>query len=214
MHTTTLLPDQHLTKRDGLVVTVPARVLFDLAGRIHPAKLERTLDTAWRMRLVTGRLLRRTLAELAEHGRPGIQHMRELIMDRGDDYRPTDSNVEARFLQLMERARMSTFERQVDVGDRDWLGRVDFRDREVPLIVEIDSETFHASLVDQAADEVRRQRLRDAGFTVLVITSVDVWHQGAAVQERVRQIRASLLQPPPLPPPEPVSPATAYESLG
>ena len=65
IHTTTSLPENHLTIREGLVVTVPARVLFDLAGLVHPRRLERLVDTAWRMRLVTGRLLRRTLAELA-----------------------------------------------------------------------------------------------------------------------------------------------------
>lgn len=192
-HTTTHLPDEHLTVRDGLRLTIPARTLFDLAGRIHPDRLERTLDTAWRKRLVTGRLLRRTLAELAEHGRPGIQVMRELIMKRGDDYRPTDSNVEARFQQLMAQVGITTLDRQVDLGDVDWLGRVDFRDRQVPMVVEIDSETFHTSLVDQAGDAARRARLEEAGFTIVVVSDFDVWHRAQEVQQRVRCARQSLL---------------------
>ena len=192
VHTTTCLPARHLTRADGLLVTVPVRVLFDLAGTIHPGRLERLLDAAWRLRLVTGRLLRRTLADLAEHGRPGIQVMRELIDERGDDYRPTESNAEGRFQELMRKAGIHSFERQVDVGACDWLGRVDFRDREVPLVVEIDSETFHASLTDQMHDHQRRDALRAAGYEVMVIASYDLWHCPREVQARVLAAREAL----------------------
>ncbi len=185
IHTTTSLPDTHLTIRQGLVVTVPARVLFDLAPLVHPLRLERLIDAAWRMRLVTGRLLRRTLAELAGHGRPGIQIMRELIEARGDAYRATDSNAESRFEQLMAQVGVRTFERQVDVGDLDWLGRVDFRDREVPLIVEVDSEIYHASISDRAHDDARRAAIRQAGYRVLIVSDFDLWHRPRSVQEQV-----------------------------
>jgi very-short-patch-repair endonuclease len=200
VHTTTKLPYAHLTVVDGLVVTVPVRVLFDVAGRVHPLHLERSMDTAWRMRLVTGRLLRRTLAELAEHGRPGIQLMRELIEQRGDDYRPTDSNVEARFERIMAAVGITTLRRQVDVGGMDWIGRVDFVDDDLPLAVEIDSDTFHLSLTDRASDSDRRRALEDAGHVVVSVRDFDVWHDPRKVQQQVlaarRRAKASNLSGP------------------
>ncbi len=192
LHTTTNLPRSHLTIVDGITLTIPVRVLFDLAGAVHPGRLERLVDTAWRMHLVTGRLLRRTLAELAEHGRPGIQIMRELIRERGDDYRPTDSGTEGRFQEIVGRAGIDTFERQLDLGAADWIGRVDFKDRELPLLAEIDSERFHTSLLDRDHDARRRAALVEAGFTVLVIDAFDVWHRPDSVAERVREARATL----------------------
>jgi len=194
VHTTTLLPDRHLTIVDGIPITVPVRVLFDLANHVHPMRLERLIDNAWRMRLVTGRLLRRTLADLAEHGRAGIQIMRELIEGRGDDYRPPDSNVEARFQQLMAAIGIHTFERQVDLGGMDWAGRVDFVDRAIALVVEIDSFTFHLSITDVADDEARRKKLEDAGYTIVTVSDFEVWHEPDVVKERVRAARRLAFQ--------------------
>jgi very-short-patch-repair endonuclease len=189
VHTTTLLPDRHLTVVDGIPITVPVRVLFDLANDVHPKRLERLIDTTWRMRLVTGRLLRRTLADLAEHGRPGIQIMRALIEDRGDDYRPPDSNVEARFQELMAAIGVRTFERQVDLGGMDWAGRVDFVDPALALVVEVDSFMFHLSITDVADDQARRKKLEAAGFTIVTVSDFEVWHQPDVVKERVREAR-------------------------
>lgn len=189
VHTTTMLPDRHLTIVDGIPITVPVRVLFDLAHVVHPKRLERLIDSAWRMRLVSGRLLRRTLADLAEQGRPGIQIMRELIEERGDGYRPPDSNVEARFQELMADIGIRSFERQVDLGGMDWAGRVDFIDRAIALIVEVDSATFHLSITDVADDEARRKKLEDAGFTIVTVSDFEVWHEPDVVKERIREAR-------------------------
>ena len=175
-------------------MTVPVRVLFDLANDMHPMRLERLIDTAWRKGLVTGRLLLRTLDDLAEHGRPGIQLMRELIEVRGDSYRPPDSNVEARFQELMAAIGVRTFERQVDLGGIDWAGRVDFVDRAIALIVEVDSFMFHLSITDVADDVARRKRIEDAGFTIVTVSDYEVWHQPDVVKQRVLEARRLAMQ--------------------
>ena len=192
VHTTTAPLEDHVCVVDGLTVTVPVRTLFDLAGTTHPDRLARLVDAAWRKRYVTGRLLRRTLVELAEQGRPGIQHMREICDARGDDYRPNDSNLEARFQELMAQIGIYSLERQCDLGDQDWLGRVDFYDRALRLILEIDSELFHTSLTDQAHDARRRAELEAAGYRIEVIAQFDVWHRPREVQRRIRQLRQEL----------------------
>ena len=93
VHTTRELPDTQVVEADGLLVTTPARTLFDLAPRIHPGRLEKLLDRAWSRRLVNWRIMNRTFIELQRRGRPGIRIMRELLEARPVDYVPPDSNL-------------------------------------------------------------------------------------------------------------------------
>jgi very-short-patch-repair endonuclease len=81
---------------------------------------------------------------------------------------PPESELEARFLELVRRYRLGRPERQVDLGDPDgWIGRVDFFWRDERVIVEVDGAIFHNSFLDRRADEARDERLTAAGWTVL-----------------------------------------------
>ncbi|MCU1372993.1 MAG: hypothetical protein JWO68_279, partial [Actinomycetia bacterium] len=71
-------------------------------------------------------------------------------------------------------------------------GRVDFKDPELPLIVEIQSEKYHTSLVDKAADAARKARQEAAGFTVVEVWDFEVWHQPHVARERIRKARWAL----------------------
>ena len=103
------------------------------------------------------------------------------------DYRPPDSGLESRFQQITSDAGIE-FRRQVDTGgDEQWIGRVDFLHTGRPFVVEIQSEAYHSSLVDQRSDEARLVALRAAGFTVVEITDTLVWTQPRAVVEKVRE---------------------------
>ncbi len=75
--------------------------------------------------------------------------------------------------------------RQVDSGGARWVGRVDFRASGAPLIVEIQSETFHTALTDKVDDARRMAALRDAGFAVVEVTESQVWHRPAEVERMV-----------------------------
>jgi very-short-patch-repair endonuclease len=190
------LTDDHVTTLDGLRVTTPVRTIFDLAnlstrGQVHPDKVERTLDTAWAKQLLNHRLLVRTLDELAERGRGGITLMRRLIGDRGPGYRPPESGLEARFQAILRDRAMAPMRRQVEVGgSSQWLGRVDFCDPGPSrYIVQIDSERFHGSLVDQRADAFQTAALRAAGFIVRRFWDTEVWYQPSMVAKTVRADR-------------------------
>jgi very-short-patch-repair endonuclease len=198
-HEPTLLPPEHVVTLDGVPTVVPARALFDVAGTQRKGaelpwwvdRIARMVDTAWSMRLVSGRSLHAMLRQMSERGRPGIRVMRQVLEVRGIDYVPPASALESRFAQLMARAGLPPMRRQVDAGDGDrWIGRVDFRDSEVPLVVEIQSERFHASLIDRQLDAGRVRRLEAAGYLVLEVTETDVWHRGAEVVARVSAARA------------------------
>ena len=62
-------PTDHLTIIDGIVTTRIARTLVDLAGVVHPKRVERTVDNCLAAGTVTLESLRETFTELAVRGR-------------------------------------------------------------------------------------------------------------------------------------------------
>jgi hypothetical protein len=183
----------HVKIKDGIPVISPARVVCELAAHQHPARVARTLDWFWSNRLLDGATFRRTVRELAGRGRKGSPIMRQLDACRGPGYVPPASGVEGRVAEILRNAGEAPLRRQIDSGsDEEWCGRVDFRDDQLPLIVEVQSALHHSSLVDQADDAARRKALEDAGYTVLEVWDSDVFHEPRSVVERVRSARCDL----------------------
>jgi very-short-patch-repair endonuclease len=184
-----VLLDSHVTTHDGIPVTTPARTLFDLAAVIHPKRVERALETAWSNHLVDGHGMAAILDDLGKRGRTGTTVMREVLAERGPDYIPAESGLEGRFHDILRRDGQSPMERQVELGGDRWLGRVDFFDRQAGVIVQIDSERYHGSLIDQRADQAQTAALEAAGFTVERVTDFEVWYCADEVAERIRAAR-------------------------
>jgi very-short-patch-repair endonuclease len=181
----TYLPDTHARLFERIPVTTPARTIFDLAGVLHPGRTERALDNALARGLTSIEALNRVTGELARPGRPGSSVMRRLLAARAGAYVAPESNMEARFQTVAKRAGLDSFVRQQDVGGEEWVGRVDFLDRDKRLVVEVDSALHHSSLVDEAADAVRDAALAQAGYTVLRIKEHDLWHRPDEVVRRL-----------------------------
>jgi very-short-patch-repair endonuclease len=192
VHTSRDLAETHLAELHGLPVTTPARALFDIAATLHPKRVERAVDNALARRLVTVPLLHRTLAELADRGRSGITLMRALLEARRRDYRPPGSNTEARLNELLKRAGQRRLAPQREVGSEEaWIGRVDYGDDELPtLVVEVQSDLFHGSLLDRRRDEQRLAALRGAGFVVLELWESEIWHRPDEAVAKVIAARA------------------------
>jgi Transcriptional regulator, AbiEi antitoxin len=187
-----LLP-HHVTVLKDVPVVRPERMVLDLCASEHPRRAARALDDAWRRRLLSGRSLRALVDETSVQGRTGLGVLRALLDERGDDYVPPASNLERRFAAIVARAGLPEMRRQVDSGDDDrWVGRVDFRDAHLPLLVEVQSETFHSALTDKVHDEIRSSALRAAGFEVVEVTEEQVWHRPHEVVRAVRAARARL----------------------
>jgi hypothetical protein len=115
--------------------------------------------------------------------------MRAVLADRGPGYIPPASGLESRVVQILQRAGLPPLRRQVDSGGDRWIGRVDFRDPALPFILEIQSERFHASLIDRQLDSERIGRLRAAGFVVREVTDIDVWTRPDRLLTAVREGR-------------------------
>ncbi len=172
-------------------MTTVARTVFDLAGMVHPARLERALDNALGRRLTSPVALREVTNDLAEHGRRGSTLMRTLLAERGATYIAPESGLEARFLSLLRSSGLPEPSRQLDVGGARWIGRVDFAYSDARILIEIDSAVHHSSKLDLDADRRRDAALAEADFRVVRVTEDQVWFRPREAVAVVRRALAS-----------------------
>ncbi|MGZ4683499.1 MAG: hypothetical protein ACXV8G_13655, partial [Acidimicrobiales bacterium] len=189
VHTTRDLRPQHVAIVDGARVTTPLRTIFDLAGTLHPGRTERLLDNAAGRGLCTYAGLHRMLDGFGGRGRAGVQLLRELAADRPPDARPPESGLEARVNQILLRDGQRPLERQVDLGEEHWTGRFDLADRPDNFVLEVQSETYHGSVLDRRRDAERRAELEAAGWVVEEALEFDIWHRPQVIAELVRDGR-------------------------
>jgi very-short-patch-repair endonuclease len=187
VHQFTGLPPHHRRTVDGVLVTSPALTMLHLAQVVSEKRLARAIDNAWSLRLLTGRDLLELDAELAIQGRNGIRALRKAAKARGENWVPPQSNIESRFMELMNSMGHVGFKRQVEVAGERWTARVDFLHERSATVVEIQSERYHTSLSDREADSERRVRLEAAGFTVIEVWDNEIFQQPVVVLERVAQ---------------------------
>jgi len=188
IHEPRCFPEHHRTILDGVPVVVASRIPFDLAAT-QPWLAEKALDRAWAMNLLNHWSVTALLQELAERGRPGIRQMRELLAECGPEYRPNDSNLEDRFQQLAREAGLHDLERQRQLLGREWLGRGDFLSRRLQTVIEVNSALYHAALIDQRADEERRDGIEALGLALETFTDSEVWFDPLGTVGRLRAIR-------------------------
>ena len=182
------LPEHHKHSVQRIAVTTVARTLFDLAGRVHPARIERALDNALASRRVTIPSCWRVFIELAEHGRVGTVRMRALLEARSGDFIVPPSVLERRLLSILHEHGLPAPTREVDLGDRDgWVGHVELVYHDVALLVEADSRRHHSSFLDQAADRRHDNQFMAEGFRVLRFTWDDITTRPTWVAETVRR---------------------------
>jgi len=185
------LPDHHLMLINGIRSVSPTRAVYDLAARYPWEKVERTLKNTWRRKWTSGGLIHQMGPEWLGRGRPGTVAMRALLAVTPVDYDLPDSNLEDRLGSSLESAGFPRPKRQVNVGnDSRWIGRVDIKDPELPLIGEVDSEMFHFAPIDGDDDAARDAALGEAGLTVVRFTEHEVWHEPQVCIARWREARA------------------------
>ena len=190
IHEPRLLPDHHLTIHKGVSVIVPSRIPFDIAALGDAGGAERALDRGWARHILNSQSSYRMLDELAGKGRKGITLMRELLDARGPNYRPNDTNLEDRFQELCRVVGL-VLERQRNLADMgEWLGRVDFVNEKLMVVIEVDSALYHDAIIDQVADAARRATLEAAGYRVHSFTDRDIFHDRAGTLARLRSIRS------------------------
>ena len=189
-HHPRLLPEHHVTELRGVPVTTLARTVFDLAGRIHPGRLERLVDTVVARGPSVLTALHAVVHDLGAPGRDGASAMARVLQSRPAVHVAPASGLEARFCEILARAGEPPLDRQVDLGGHDWIGRVDFVDRRLGVVVEVDSDLHHTSPLDRAADARRDEALRRAGWLDVVrVSEHEIWRRPDEAVAKVRAAR-------------------------
>lgn len=187
VHRVRRLPAHQITVLAGFPVVRPERIPFELAATAYPKRVERVIDDLWSRRLVDGRSLHRVLDELSARGRPGLGVMGALLAERPADWVPPASGLEGRVADQLRTSALPPFDRQVELGGDRWAGRVDFCNRQHRLVLEVQSDRYHAALGDRRTDERRHAALRAAGWTVIEVWESEIWTPGSPWLERIRR---------------------------
>jgi very-short-patch-repair endonuclease len=186
---TAFLPVRHVTEFDGIPVLRPSRMLFDICGRVHPGRAERTVDNALAMDLVSVAKLEVVLAECAVRGRPGSAVLRALLDVRGEGYVPPASELEALVCAVLDAAGLERPVRQREVGGTMApVGRVDLAYPTARFLIEADSKRHHSSWLDVVADRQRDAKLTAAGFIILRVTWYQLVHEPELFVAAVRAV--------------------------
>ncbi len=160
-----LAPDARPRVR-GVPVTDPVDTLIDLACELSDPLLERAIREADRLDLIDPEALRAALDNTRR--RPGIRRLRSML--DAPTFKLTDSELERRFLRLVNRANLPSPRTQA------WLNeyRVDFYWPALGLVVETDGLVYHRTPSQQKEDRLRDQTHTAAGLTVLRFTAFQV----------------------------------------
>lgn len=187
------LPEHLTTTVAGVpVVTLPF-LLFQLAGSERADRAERALDNVCTKSAAVHCRIHELLPELSEHGRNGIVLVREWLQRNPPGSRPVASGLEGRFQRILREAGERPLDRQVDVGGHEWIGRVDFADRDLGALFEVDSLLHHSSELDVAHDIARDEELLAAGWVAVErIAEEWIWYEPHRAVETVRATRRRL----------------------
>lgn len=181
----------HITVVRGIEVTDLPWTIFNLAGRHHPKRIARIIDSVGAKSPSALVGLHRLLPKMVGKGMTGCGVMRDLLGERPPGIRLPGSGAQRRFEQVMADAGITGLRREVDLGGHEWIGRVDYRCDRTGVVFEIDSELHHTSPTDVAADDARDAKLIAAGTPEVVrIWTETVWSNPAEAIWIVRSTRS------------------------
>lgn len=172
------LAEHDVVRREGVPVTGLVQTIVDLAAALPERAVERVVNEADRLDLIDPTALRRELE--AHRCEPGVKPLRALLDRR--TFRLTDSELERRFLGIVERAGLPLPLTRQDINGF----RVDFFWPDLGLVVETDGLRYHRTPAQQARDHIRDQAHLAAGLMPLRFTH-------AQVRYETNYVRATLL---------------------
>lgn len=185
------MPLNEVVLHRAIPVTAPALTIFHLAALLHPAQTERTLDNALARRLLSPKRFQSLVRRLAASGRNGTRVSRELADARADGYRPPESGLERRVEWCSTEAGVD-LERQVALGDHEFIGRADFRLVGLNGVLEAQSTMHHSVPLDRAADAIRVRKILAAGISVLFVWDRQAFGSPQVVIREIRRFQADV----------------------
>ena len=183
---TTRMDASDTTSRSGIPVTTVDRTIIEAARDIDGRYLRQLLEAALRRKLTYTERIEKRLTNLGPQGRKGSGALRSCLAEISDGQPPTESELESAFLTLCRKAKLYP-QRQVNLRDASFIGRVDFCFLDEMVIVEVDGRDTHTIRSDFERDRVRDARLAAQGWTVLRFTWRQVTKQSAEVTSAVKK---------------------------
>lgn len=184
VHFTERLSRHEVHERRGFAVTSAARTLLDLSADTSEPDLRASVDQALRCKWTTVE----ELAALVDRhrGHRGVDLLRTLVDEFLGGQGPTESELEARVLDVVDAAGFPRPEKQCPVRAGGRLRRLDFKFPGTRVVIEADGYEHHSGLADFERDRARRNSLLARGYLVLQWT----WR---ALLERPDQLLQELL---------------------
>jgi very-short-patch-repair endonuclease len=171
--------DGERVRREGIVVTTPARTLVDLADVVSRRTLERAFDEAEYLRLDHG-----GTAAKARHGRRGAGMLTSVLAVHEPGTTRTRSELEEAFLRLVDDHGLPRPEVNVQIEGSE----CDFVWREQRLIVETDGARAHGTGRAKRRDPLRDARLMAAGWRVWRVSYEQVVRQPGEVAAELHNL--------------------------
>ena len=185
--------------RSGIRCTTPTRTIIDCAaaGLLGAEELADLIDSALCKKLVQpSRLVRSSRrAWMAARGRRrGRLAALERALDVWRAGAPAGSPPEARLQRRLIEWGFPRAERQVEVYDEEgnFVARADVGLRELKVLFEYDSDEHHGPRC-WIADDERRSRLEQLGWTVISIDRFDLRPSSTRLRDELERIRQSHL---------------------
>jgi very-short-patch-repair endonuclease len=184
VHRRPRLREEEVFARHRIPVTSLVRTMIDISRRLEPPELERAVNEADRLDLIDPESLLDALG--AHRGQRGVRTLEALLSRHV--FRLTDSELERRFLRLVERAGLPLPVTGVRLNGF----RVDFYWPNLGLVVETDGLRYHRTPAQQARDQLRDQAHVTAGLTALRFTHAQVCYETRYVIATMRAVATRL----------------------
>ncbi len=176
LHQSTDLARSHVTTVSGIRVTTVSRTIVDIGVPHGIGTTASCLDEARRLDLVSLEDVAKTLHQVARRGRNGVGPARRILVERLAWDQLTESQLEDKFLRLLQRYELPQPASQHVVANESggFVARVDFAYPDQNLVIELDGFAFHRNQAAFRRDRVRQNRLVALGYTVLRFTYWDL----------------------------------------
>lgn len=203
-HSANLLPCDIQRQDDGILVTSPARTVFDLSSVLRPHNLESVIEQGLSENRFTIDDLVRIGERLCRRGREGSTRFNEVLGSRPKDQRPAASDLEVRFARAWEAARLPRLERQHPVPLASGvILHPDFAEPGRRFLVEVDHSTWHAGRQENMTDRWRDRQYHLLGWHSERVTEDDINRRLAVTISELASVYHAL-------PDSPSTPSTPY----
>ena len=180
--------------------TSPAWTLLDLAGDFElmnaaeRARLEGALDDVLVRKLTSLRAIERLLERVAGRRLPGVPTLRELVAERRDGKKPSETGLEDELLEIFRAYRLPEPVRQYVLPlPGGGTARFDAAYPDLLLGFEADGDAYHKGLLDRMRDEARDEACGRLGWTVRRYGTDDIRLRPAGIADEVARLRGRAL---------------------